>query len=224
MLPNSLNLVFDLFFPRFNFDYSNFCIYLNQKEIEQQKAKIIYLEGKDLQKILPKILVCSRYQKNIQDLIKRAKINGETAICPDFVNLILCAQKKTDFPLPDYLCFVPPDPKRHSQRGYHLPQILAKNLSKSLNLPVLDILSKTKATASQTELNRQNRLTNLQNVFEIKQTNFDLTKIETEIETETKTIWLIDDVTTTQTTLLNCAKTLKKTFPLLKIYGVTVAG
>lgn len=209
---NPLSLLLDLFFPRFDSEYTNFSGYLTYKQISEQKPKIIYLQSQSLEKIL----ACSLYQENISDLIKRAKINGEMAICDDFAKLILFAQKNQEFSLPQALCYVPSDTKRFAQRGYHLPEILAKKLGKNMNLPVLDILIKTKHTKSQTELDKKNRLTNLNEVFEIRNINFDL---QTVCE-----IWLIDDVTTTHTTLLECSKVIKKNFPFLKISGVTLAG
>ncbi|NJK71839.1 MAG: hypothetical protein HC932_06445 [Thermales bacterium] len=56
----------------------------------------------------------------------------------------------------------------------------------------------------------------MKGVFELTEKEYNLSQKEV--------IWLIDDVSTTGTTLLECAKLLKKKYPFLQIYGVVVSG
>jgi competence protein ComFC len=213
MNSDPFSLILDLIFPKFNLDYTNFSHYLDFTEIKKEHAKIIDLDDKNLKKIL----ICSKYKKNIKDLIKRAKINGETQISNDLAILITTAQKKLNIEFPEAITYVPADPKRFNLRGYHLPELLAQKISKKMYVPCLDLLVKNKHTKSQTELNRKNRLTNLKNSFSIR--NNSMQKIK-----NIKNIWLIDDVTTTHTTLLECSETIKKDLPNLEVLGVTLSG
>lgn len=99
---------------------------------------------------------------------------------------------------------VPLSPKRQKKRGFNqaeeIAKIFSQNDSRSFSL-VKDLLIKTKETKSQVTIReRTQRLNNLGGVFAIK----DKKKIRG------KTIILLDDVTTTGTTLTECEKVLKK--------------
>ncbi len=216
---NPLSFVLDLAFPKFNLNYSSPYTYLTQSEIKAQKSflKTDLTEG--YQKFLDKVLVCSHYSEPIiEDLITRAKVNGELAIAGSLVDLIKAKTKKNQIPKPDMLIFVPPDKVRFKQRGYHLPYQVAHKLSSSLEVPIANIIFKSKSTVSQTNLKRKDRLTNLENAFELRLNNFNFNK------NSIKKVWLIDDVVSTGATLLECAKVFKQKFKETKVYGVIIAG
>lgn len=101
----------------------------------------------------------------------------------------------------DYLIPVPLHKKRERQRGFNQSLLLARSLAKKLNIPVLhEVLVRLRYTKPQVDLAGKDRRTNLQNVFSCV-TNADIKE---------KSIALIDDVATTRTTLIECAKELKK--------------
>ncbi len=108
------------------------------------------------------------------------------------------------------ITWVPLHPKRERQRGYNQSQLLAKALAKSLKLPAIPLLRKTKSTRPQAGLSRQQRLTNLSGVFVARH------KLKDEH------ILLVDDVTTTRTTLNECARALKQA-GARRVFGIVLA-
>ena len=212
---NPFEFVLDLFVPRQNANFSSIHSYLSRAEIDTQIPRLKNLEVGQKQ-YLNQVLIASEYSSNlIQDLIERAKFYGEIAITYDFAKLLF--SKTTEMPKPDLIVPVPFDPGRRVQRGYHIPELIAKDLAKFLKTKVSTILVKTKNTAQQTLLDREERLKNLENKFKINSP--EIQNLE-----KAKTIWIVDDLVTTGTTLLECAKTIKQEYPEIEIYGVVVSG
>lgn len=103
--------------------------------------------------------------------------------------------------------------KKEKQRGYNQSAILAEILAIYYHLPLQkNNLIKIKNTKSQTEFNKQKREQNIANAFAVK--NPDLIF--------KKTIFLVDDVFTTGSTMEECAKTLKLA-GAKKVFGIVVA-
>jgi predicted amidophosphoribosyltransferase len=71
-------------------------------------------------------------------------------------------------------------------------------------------LKKNKNTKSQASLDRQGRLKNLKNVFEFRG--------NVEFLEKTKTVILVDDITTTGTTMNEVAKLIKFKYPNICIW------
>ena len=85
------------------------------------------------------------------------------------------------------------------KRGFNQCEVIAKNLSKLLDIPVNDSLIKIKDTREQKSLSKEERYKNIKGAFKVKKNNI-----------ENKRILLVDDVVTTGATLLECKKILKK--------------
>lgn len=101
----------------------------------------------------------------------------------------------------DYLVPVPLHKKREKERGFNQSLLLARSLSEKLNIPVLaQILIRSRYTVPQVDLKGKDRRLNLQKAFAFLP-NADIGG---------KSIGLVDDVATTRTTLVECAKVLKK--------------
>lgn len=107
---------------------------------------------------------------------------------------------------------IPLSAEKLKLRGYNQSLLLAKGLAKKLSLPVTDILLRTKDTKPQFGLSRIERKTNMKDAFTMKKG----------IHPEYTTVFLIDDVLTTGTTLLEAAKILKQ-HGFQKVWGVTFA-
>lgn len=152
--------------------------------------------------------VCGKYFL-LKNFVHRAKFDGEFSIAQEFADLIILQTKNLE--KPHLITFVPPDPKRFSQRGYHLPQKIAQSLSKKLSIPFEEICTKIKHTATQVGLNKQARIENLKQVFEAK-------------KTDQKIIWLIDDVVTTGTTLSEVEKAILLTNPNSQVVKIVVTS
>lgn len=105
----------------------------------------------------------------------------------------------------DLLVPVPLHPEREMQRGYNQSALLAVALAPQVEVPVeLTILYRTRATASQTHLDRQARWDNVKDAFACSDApeqgyGHDLTGLR---------ITIIDDVATTGATLDACAVAL----------------
>jgi predicted amidophosphoribosyltransferase len=198
--------------------------------------RIRQIDLKDKKSPLEWIWVAHEYQDKIEDMIRRAKILGETVLInpliDNLVNQILTNEEVEDLNqtatisldkfLPDFICFIPPDPLRIKQRGYHLPQIIAKKLSRKLNIPKIELSSKTESTKSQSQFGKQNREKGLENTFTAKPENLKNEKITN--KKDAQIIWLIDDICTTGATLYHAAIEIKQILPKSKIYGVVLAG
>lgn len=89
---------------------------------------------------------------------------------------------------------VPLHTQKLKSRGFHQTLLLAKTLSKNLKIPVsAGYCKKIKDTLPQMQLNRDERLFNLQNTFECRRPPY-------------QHITLIDDITTTGSTLKQMAQ------------------
>ncbi len=208
--------VLDLFFPKFNSDFSSPHHYLTLAEIKSQQGHFKSLEPEHSE-VLEQIYICSKYEENlIQDLVERAKFHLEFSICETFAELIQI-QAGQVLGKPELLIPVPSDPKRLLIRGGHIPEIIAKYLSQKMQVPMSNCLVKQTTTEQQSLLNRQERLKNLDGVFVVKD------YLDVNLSKHTK-VWLVDDLTTTGSTFVECARVLKIKLPFLKIYGIAVAS
>lgn len=106
---------------------------------------------------------------------------------------------------------VPLHPLREFTRGFNQSHELALYLSSTYGIPVCaPLLKKVRLTQDQKRLNAQERKKNLRQSFKAAP------------EAAGHRIILVDDVTTTGSTLSACAQTLKKA-GAVKVYAVTAA-
>lgn len=102
--------------------------------------------------------------------------------------------------------------KRLRQRGYNHAKLLTEGLAKSLKLKLFDCLQRTKETKSQFGLKLKERKENLKDAF-MQNTKYSI---------RDKNVFLVDDILTTGSTLLEAAKVLKKA-GAKKIWGLTLS-
>ncbi len=102
--------------------------------------------------------------------------------------------------------------RKYFIKGYNQSELLAKKLSQKTWIPYQSLVQKKKHSKTQAGLDRKQRLTNLQSAFTMKENNL----------TGTETILIVDDVTTTWSTINEIAKTIKHTYPKTKIWGVVL--
>jgi len=93
-------------------------------------------------------------------------------------------------------------------KGYNQSKVLAKKLSEISGIPQVDIAKKKKRTKTQASLNREGRLKNLKNAFSLVE-NVQLQGNET--------ILIVDDITTTGSTINELAKLIKFHYPKIKV-------
>ena len=100
-----------------------------------------------------------------------------------------------------FMCtFVPMHPRREGLRGFNQAKLLAEATTHQLNLPLYDLLMRTRVTKQQAGLHRAERLQNLVKAFAVRPG----------VDVVGQRIIIIDDVATTGATLHECAKVLKK--------------
>ena len=99
-------------------------------------------------------------------------------------------------------------------RGYQPSYILAKNLAQNSNLPLLKLCKKIKNTKSQIHLDKEQRKINVLGSWAY---------IGTKQKLSFDNIVIIDDITTTWTTLNEIAKCIKTQQPNLTIRGIAIA-
>ncbi len=96
------------------------------------------------------------------------------------------------------LCPIPMTRLKRRFRGFNQSELITKVFAQELNLPIDPLVAKSRPTKQQKVLNKQQRLNNLQNSFKVLYP-----------ESIPSNVLLIDDVSTTGSTFIEVAKTLK---------------
>lgn len=137
--------------------------------------------------------------------------NGNGYLKEYFAELL--APKCAQFEDADAICYVPMTQKAHRKRGFNQAELIAYELEKRLNLPVLDnALIKIKETPEQKKLTRAERAHNLKGCFKADKS-----------VVEGRTLILVDDVLTTGATAEAAIAQLKKC-GAKQVYFATVAS
>ena len=97
--------------------------------------------------------------------------------------------------------FVPLARGRQLQRGYNQAELLAREIGKQLGIPVLPLLRRVKKTKVQSRLAAEKRVENLKDAFGLENAGQELSD---------QRILLVDDIATTGTTVLQCAKPMQE--------------
>ena len=142
-----------------------------------------------------------RYDAPVPDLLHRLKYRADSSALGPIREIIahnaeIWEQEQCDLIIP-----VPLHTDRLKRRGLNQTQLLARlafpDYQKKI---VINLLVRVKNTPPQTGLSGVERRRNLKDAFQI-------TSPDT---LEGKSVWLVDDVFTTGTTVSECSKTLKK--------------
>lgn len=115
---------------------------------------------------------------------------------------------------------IPLHKRRLRQRGFNQSLAIAQTLSAQTGIPVADILTRKRATLAQAMLPHELRAENVEDAFQLKDPSTGSGSIKS------KYLLLIDDVSTTGSTLLAAAFTFAETTvdkQTKQIWGVTVA-
>jgi len=150
----------------------------------------------------------------VRELIHRLKYNGQFHLRNTIADRLWVAfsdRRITEEPF-DAIVPVPLHPVRTRERGYDQVSALAEIVARRAAKPLLKCLRRHRYTQTQTVLDRDNRVRNLHNAFDLRKSTAVLGK----------RILLVDDVLTTGTTLHECAKVLRSG-GAVSVRAVTVA-
>ena len=96
----------------------------------------------------------------------------------------------------DYLIPIPLHPKKFEIRGYNQSEIIARGMSDASGIEILnDLVVRKKHNSSQTKKSRYQRWENVQDIFEVDRRD----------TFNNKHVLIVDDVTTTGSTIEACA-------------------
>ena len=146
-----------------------------------------------------KAISCIEYSDISKSMILGFKYKNKTYMAKYISNIM---KEKLDLENIkfDYITFVPLHKKRMRKRGFNQSEKIAKELSKIINIPILDCIYRKSNTNRLYNLNRQERKIELKNAFLVKENiNY----------ANGKNILLIDDIFTTGSTVNEISKLLR---------------
>jgi ComF family protein len=152
------------------------------------------------------LIVCASYgEPCVSQTIHLYKYRFVRELQDSLGNLMVKVMQKTNIPLPEIIIPIPLHPKRLRWRGFNQSELLANHLAENL-LPEIklnvnsNILFRNRYTPPQMQIkNHKNRRSNIEGAFSVKFAE----------QLKDKTCLLVDDITTTGSTIFECAKMLK---------------
>jgi len=163
-------------------------------------------------KHLDKVTAWGHYTGGLRGFIQNVKFEARPRrlmeIVRPFANWAI-----TQLPAVDGVVAVPMHASRLAERGFNQAAVLASALHWELGLPIIDGVQRTEPTQSQIFLSRHDRLNNLKNAFSVREPR----------SVTGRSVWLVDDVTTTGATLDAVAEVLRAS-GAQAIYGLCLAA
>ena len=157
------------------------------------------------------ILSWGVYQGSLREAIHSMKYQNNLGIAQDLSLPLISIIKENNWHI-DSIAAVPLSSQRQQQRGYNQSIVLARWIAWGLGVPFMpNLLSRTRDTRSQVGLSASERHRNVEDAFSTCGYNVNH-----------KVILVIDDVTTTGATLINCGKALANA-GAKEVYGLTLA-
>lgn len=200
---NFINSALDYFFPpicgmcgEINENYICNNCYENIKKIK--KCVINEYNNRNFSKHL----YIFRYEGIIRNKIIEYKFEDKGYLYKMFAKIILSDKKTCNFIKKyDVIISVPISKKRKKKRGYNQSELVANELAQKLNQDIwTDIIIKKKDNKPQSELNKLERIKNVEDIYEINKP----------IEVKNKKVLLLDDIYTTGSTVNEIARKLKQ--------------
>ena len=200
---NFINSALDYFFPpicgmceEINENYICNNCYENIKKIK--KCVINEYNNRNFSKHL----YIFRYEGIIRNKIIEYKFEDKGYLYKMFAKIILSDKKTCNFIKKyDVIIPVPISKKRKKKRGYNQSELVANELAQKLNQDIwTDIIIKKKDNKPQSEVNKLERIKNVEDICEINKP----------IEVKNKKVLLLDDIYTTGSTVNEIARKLKQ--------------
>ena len=151
------------------------------------------------------------FEGMIRQAIIQLKYHHFKALAPSLAQLLVDYLKSKPLSA-DVIVPVPLHRRRLKRRGYNQSDLLARELGKGMNIPVVDdCLRRLRDTPSQTKSAAERRHANMQEAFACESGRL-----------WQKHVILVDDVSTTGATLNSCAIALKES-GVASVWGLTLA-
>lgn len=221
------NFFLDLIFPKRCVqcgEFGSFCCQKCLAKIKPIKTQVCPKCGKisDLGKWcsgckgksnLTGIIVAAAYRSGpTKEMIHYLKYNSVKELANPLADLLIDQLVEEELSNKVIVTSVPLHQKRYLERGYNQSEIIAKNVAEKLGFSYQDLLFRLRHTEPQVTLKGDERRSNLEGIFELKK----------DFKVAGKIIFLVDDVSTTGSTLEECAKVLRAA-GARRIYGLVVA-
>ncbi len=191
---------------------------IDKSDICNECAKALpYTKGDSIYQKFPFVDKCISplyYKDNVRSAILRFKFGSAPTNSKRFgIIMSEYAENNLDCGGIDMVSYIPLSRKRIHERGYNQAELLAKEISRNIGLPLVSTLKKPKNTTAQSTIKGyKDRAANVIGAF---------TLID-EGRVRDKYILLVDDVVTTGATLSEAARVLKKA-GAKAVYCITVA-
>lgn len=143
-----------------------------------------------------------KYQNLIREQILALKFQEKPYIYKAIAHFLKNMEKSFEnLKKYDIMIIVPISKQRKRDRGYNQSELVAKEISKIIKVPIQQkVLYKVKNTVPQSSLNKKQREENAKGVYEVKNVS----------KLNNKKILIIDDIYTTGNTVNECANMLIK--------------
>lgn len=142
------------------------------------------------------------------------KLNRKRGLAFSFSSMLIERLSNTfDMNLIDAVVPIPSTKKKNDYRGFDHISDITKKISKHFEIPHIFLLERLHHNADQKELNREQRLQNVQEAFKINK------RLKKKINLPISVL-LVDDIITTGATIESAMYELEKTG--IKVYGVSV--
>jgi len=163
-------------------------------------------------KFLNQVTAWGHYSVGLREFIQTVKFEARPRRLMDIAGPFAYWAIR-QLPAVDGVVAVPMHAARLAERGFNQAHVLASALYWELGLPILQGIERIKSTPSQALLSRHDRLHNLKDAFTVRDPE----------SLRGRSVWLVDDVTTTGATLEAVAKVLRES-GVQEIYGLCLAA
>lgn len=158
----------------------------------------VCLECKKYDRVFDKGYCVCEYDGKMKEKILKFKNHNGKYLSTSFSQMMLDKYKTLNLDI-DIVIPIPIHTNRRKERGFNQCELLVEKIAEYSGKVDINVIYRKKDTPHQVGLNRENRITNIENAFELCKG----------ASVKGKDILLVDDIFTTGTTLDECAKYLK---------------
>lgn len=163
-------------------------------------------------KQLDKVVAWGYYYGGLKKFIHSVKFNARPKRIKEIAGPF-AGWAINQLPIVDGIVAVPMHVTKLQERGFNQAEVIASALHWELGLPILEGVERIESRSSQVLLSRKERLHNLKGAFTVHNSEY----------YSGRSVWLVDDVTTTGATLEAVAEALRGS-GVQKIYGLCLAA